>query len=198
MHGVPRHVPGQFLTQELTSFPLLAIATAPCRLDGNAGGFRARQEMHRGYTLRCVRMTAINLAFRNLYGHVIWGNTLRLEQKLVYRTGFDLRGFVREIPVGECPAPVQRMAVEEQSEATTESSPTDRPRPATDDWCAGTGDRATARTKQATPAVLNAPVRGSSLTRAMYSVRYINANHISSAPSQALPAGERCSSNARR
>jgi len=26
--------------------------------------------------LRCVRMTAINLALRNHYGHVVWGNTL--------------------------------------------------------------------------------------------------------------------------
>jgi type I restriction-modification system DNA methylase subunit len=36
--------------------------------------------------LRCVRMTAINLAFRNLYGHVVWGNSLGLEKRLVYRT----------------------------------------------------------------------------------------------------------------
>ena len=39
--------------------------------------------------LRCVRMTAINLALRNLYGYVIWGNTLANERRLVYRTGFD-------------------------------------------------------------------------------------------------------------
>ena len=37
-------------------------------------------------------MTALNLAFRNLYGYVIWGNSLGFEKKLVYRTGFDGRG----------------------------------------------------------------------------------------------------------
>lgn len=57
--------------------------------------------------LRCVRMTAINLALRNLYGHVIWGNSLGNEKRLVYRTGFNFRGFVREIAVEECPAPIQ-------------------------------------------------------------------------------------------
>ena len=62
--------------------------------------------------LRCVRMTAINLAFRNTYGYVIWGNSLGIEKKLVYRTGFNLTGFVREIPVGECPPPVQSVASE--------------------------------------------------------------------------------------
>ncbi|HUQ68567.1 MAG TPA: N-6 DNA methylase [Planctomycetaceae bacterium] len=30
--------------------------------------------------LRCVRMTAINFALRNLYGHVIWGNSLKNEK----------------------------------------------------------------------------------------------------------------------
>lgn len=62
--------------------------------------------------LRCVRMTAINLALRNLYGYVIWGNSLGLEQRLVYRTGFNLRGVVREIPIEACPAPVQRAVTE--------------------------------------------------------------------------------------
>ncbi len=58
--------------------------------------------------LRCVRMTALNLAFRNLYGYVIWGNTLALEQKLVYRTGFDGRGFIREVSFDACPARMQQ------------------------------------------------------------------------------------------
>jgi hypothetical protein len=62
--------------------------------------------------VRCVRMTALNLAFRNLYGFVIWGNTLRLEQKLIYRTGFDLRGFVRELSLDDCPPAVQEAASE--------------------------------------------------------------------------------------
>lgn len=56
--------------------------------------------------LRCVRMTAINLALRNRYGYVIWGNSLANERRLVYRTGFNLRGFVRELPPEERPPPV--------------------------------------------------------------------------------------------
>ena len=47
--------------------------------------------------LRCVRMTAINLALRNLYGCVVWGDALTLEQRLAYRTGFNGRGFIREV-----------------------------------------------------------------------------------------------------
>ena len=65
--------------------------------------------------LRCVRLTAINLALRNLYGYVIWGNSLGLEKKLVYRTGFNLRGVIREVPLEDCPAPVQRSAVSPSS-----------------------------------------------------------------------------------
>lgn len=57
-------------------------------------------------------MTTINLALRNLYGYVVHGDSLRLEKRLVYKTGFNLRGFVREIPIEDCPAPVQQVAVE--------------------------------------------------------------------------------------
>ncbi len=60
--------------------------------------------------LRCVRMTAINLALRNLYGYIIWGNSFKNEQRLVYRTGFNLKGFIREVPLESCPAPVQEQA----------------------------------------------------------------------------------------
>jgi len=46
--------------------------------------------------LRCVRMTTINLALRNLYGYVLWGNSLGNEVKLGYRTGMNMfGGFVR-------------------------------------------------------------------------------------------------------
>lgn len=62
--------------------------------------------------LRCVRMTAINLALRNLYGYVIWGNSLGVEKRLVYRTGFNLRGVIREIPQEDCPAPVKQTIAE--------------------------------------------------------------------------------------
>ena len=37
--------------------------------------------------LRCVRMTAINLGLRNLYGHVVWGNSLSNTCDLIYETG---------------------------------------------------------------------------------------------------------------
>lgn len=37
--------------------------------------------------LRCVRMTAINLGLRNLYGHVVWGNSLSNTCELIYETG---------------------------------------------------------------------------------------------------------------
>jgi type I restriction-modification system DNA methylase subunit len=44
--------------------------------------------------LRCVRMTAINLALRNLYGYALWGNSLNGELKLAYRIGFNMHGGV--------------------------------------------------------------------------------------------------------
>ncbi len=62
--------------------------------------------------LRCVRMTALNLALRNLYGYVVWGNSLGLEKRLVYRTGFNLQGVIRELPLSDCPAPVRQAVAE--------------------------------------------------------------------------------------
>lgn len=77
--------------------------------------------------IRCVRMTALNLAFRNLYGYVIWGNTLALEQKLVYRTGFDGRGFICEVALNACPTRVQHTITDAPS-----TMPIDQPSPAPD------------------------------------------------------------------
>lgn len=68
--------------------------------------------------LRCVRMAALSLGLRNLYGYVIWGNSLRVEKRLIYRTGFNLRGVIREIPMEECPPPVQKAATETPSVPT--------------------------------------------------------------------------------
>ncbi len=83
--------------------------------------------------LRCVRITTLNLAFRNLYGYVIHGNTLAVEQKLIYRTGFDGRGFVREIPLTACPSAVQAEVRETATPPIEpdeiESTPEERPRP---------------------------------------------------------------------
>jgi hypothetical protein len=54
--------------------------------------------------LRCARMTAINLGLRNLYGYVIWGNSLALEERLVYSTGLNINGgVIRELPPAERP-----------------------------------------------------------------------------------------------
>ena len=51
-------------------------------------------------------MTSVNIGLRNLYGEVLWGNSLTLEVKKVYRTGFNLHGgVIREIPVETGPAP---------------------------------------------------------------------------------------------
>ena len=72
---------------------------------------------------------------------MIWGNSLANETRLVYRTGFNLRGFVREVPLAECPEPVQETApavVDEIavstgqcSDQTSDSAPGDdeQPRP---------------------------------------------------------------------
>ena len=72
--------------------------------------------------LRCVRMCAINLTLRNLSGYVIHGNSLTDERRLVYRTGFDLVGFISEVPLDACPEPVRRIAVEQLS-SPTEATP---------------------------------------------------------------------------
>lgn len=73
--------------------------------------------------LRCVRLTAINLALRNLYGYAIWGNSLADEKRLIYRTGFDLHGVISEVPLQECPPSIQQVVnqVSEQSPPRVES-----------------------------------------------------------------------------
>lgn len=72
--------------------------------------------------LRCVRMCAINLALRNLYGYVIHGNSLADERRLVYRTGFDLVGVISEVPLNDCPDSVQRIVAQPSSPPTEQSS----------------------------------------------------------------------------
>lgn len=68
--------------------------------------------------LRCVRMTAINLALRNLYGHVIWGDSLKMEQRLIYRTGFNGKGFIEKVDVDQTPAPVREIVERPQEPST--------------------------------------------------------------------------------
>ena len=64
----------------------MVLACAEQRLGGELIG--------QDIDLRCVRMTAINLALRNLYGYALWGNSLSGQVKLAYRTGFNLHGGV--------------------------------------------------------------------------------------------------------
>ncbi len=72
--------------------------------------------------LRCVRMTAINLALRNLYGYVIWGNSLAAEQRLTYRTGFNGRGVIAKIDAEVLP---KEMPVEtEEQTIPADETPT--------------------------------------------------------------------------
>ena len=59
--------------------------------------------------LRCVRMTAINLALRNLYGWVIWGDSLKNEKHLIYRTGFNGKGVIERIIPEKIPEPVRKI-----------------------------------------------------------------------------------------
>lgn len=68
--------------------------------------------------LRCVRISALNMALWNRYAWIIWGNSLTLETKLAYRTGFNLNGSViRQVPIEECPYPVTRTAEGRESAA---------------------------------------------------------------------------------
>ena len=62
--------------------------------------------------LRCVKITAINLGLRNLYGYAIWGNSLSNERKLVYATGFNGKGVIRKVAGEEMPTipPVEPVA----------------------------------------------------------------------------------------
>ena len=62
--------------------------------------------------LRCVRMTAINLALRNIYGHVIWGDSIKDEKRLIYETGrLQVWGnTIRKVALPAAPEPVKQMA----------------------------------------------------------------------------------------
>lgn len=63
---------------------------------------RPRELVGQDVDLRCVRMTAINLALRNMYGFVLWGDSLKNEVKLAYRTGQNIHGgFIRYARNGE-------------------------------------------------------------------------------------------------
>lgn len=113
MGGITYGEHGQFLTPENLAELMARITCAddtsqtvcdPCCGSGRLLLAAAKLNPHREFIgqdvdVRCVRMTAINLALHNLYGHVIWGNSLTNERKLVYQTGFNGTGVVREVPI---------------------------------------------------------------------------------------------------
>lgn len=72
--------------------------------------------------LRCVRMTALNLAFRNLYGYVVWGDSLRAEQRRIFRTGFNGRGFIAEVEPQKVPEQAREVIEEKLPAARTQMS----------------------------------------------------------------------------
>ena len=79
---------------------------------------------------RCVQMTAINLGLRNLYGYVLWGNSLADERKRAFRTGFNVNGgVIREIAVDRIPEAVPSAYEDARSlQTATDPDPLDRPK----------------------------------------------------------------------
>lgn len=65
--------------------------------------------------IRCVRMAAINMALRNLYGWVTWGNTLTDETWMHFRTGFNGKGVIKKVEPAAAPEPVKHV-VEQAAE----------------------------------------------------------------------------------
>ncbi|MBC7821341.1 MAG: hypothetical protein IAG10_31015 [Planctomycetaceae bacterium] len=45
------------------------------------------------------------------------------ERRIVYRTGFDLTGFISEVPLDDCPEPVQKIAAEPISPTESPDTP---------------------------------------------------------------------------
>ena len=102
---------GQFLTPETLCALMVQLTVDESRNDELVGDSccgsgrmllayaerkRPKELIGQDIDLRCVKMTAINLALRNLYGYVLWGNSLKNEVKLAYRTGMNMAGgFIR-------------------------------------------------------------------------------------------------------
>ena len=131
--AITRGQQGQFFTPDPLC-DLLARLTAegstgtvydPCCGSGRLLLAAARLDRNREFVgqdidIRCVRITAINLALWNLYGYVLHGNTLRSEPlQLAYRTGFNGRGVIRVAD----PSELSRF----QAESPTPTAPTRPP-----------------------------------------------------------------------
>jgi hypothetical protein len=109
--GITYGEAGQFFTPESITSLMTALTAGdetdeppgmvcdPCCGSGRmllsyAAAKRPHELVGQDIDIRCVRMTAINLGLRNLYGFVLWGNSLAGEVKLGYRTGFNLQNTV--------------------------------------------------------------------------------------------------------
>jgi hypothetical protein len=93
--------------------------------------------------VRCVKITTINLALRGLYGYVLWGNTLSNEIKLVYKTGFNGRGFIRHATVDEYRAALPPTARGDTVPAVTPATGEQPPQTLFDLWEMNTRDTTT-------------------------------------------------------
>ena len=79
--------------------------------------------------LRCVRMTAINLALRNLYGQVVLGDSLSNERRLVYETGFNGRGVIAKSCRSSARSPCKESSRKSMSRASNLPCSDRRPLP---------------------------------------------------------------------
>jgi len=75
-----------------------------------------------GYDIdhRCVMMTVINLALNGLRGYAVWGNSLSLEEWMIYKIGFNGKNFIKYLTVesdeGQKVAETVKKEVEQQKE----------------------------------------------------------------------------------
>ena len=91
---------------------------------------------------RCVHMCSLNLALRNHFGHVIWGNTLTDETKLIYETGrLQVYGNairkVSRVPLPDREPETIDIPTPEESESTERRPPQEKEGP-DDDHAGGT------------------------------------------------------------
>ena len=141
--GITYGEAGQFLTPEQLCEFMAALCmddTAddakvadPCCGSGRmllayADRHRPRELVGQDIDLRCVKMTAINLALRNLYGYVLWGNSLSNECKIGYRTGMNMAGgFIRHMRPGELAETLGTVDAADPSPIKTVTVPTPCP-----------------------------------------------------------------------
>lgn len=146
--AITRGKAGQFLTPEPIADLMVNMVAGegrtlsdPCCGTGRmflaaakAYPYRLWEFVGQDIDLRCIRITAINLALWNQYAWVLHGNSLTTEVKLAYRTGFDGKRVIREVAgteyvraVAERVAPAPPVETTENEEASDERMPAPRP-----------------------------------------------------------------------